>query len=159
VILALFACAPREAVEAEAPTFTPEWGDWTAQVGDTWEGSCVLEDMRTYEHPEQAWELGPYRDAFYVLDEVGYWTACTRLERAFDCPLPVIADDFTEYGYDLAATYTPRWTGTFDDTENLTGVYRVDATCEGEDCDLLTGYGEDYVAPCTVEAPLRASAD
>ena len=81
-----------------------------------------------------------------------------EFEVVLYCELPGIYDDFTSFGYDIRATYTYRWVGTFSDASNLGCAYTLDGVCEGEDCDQLTGYVEDFATPCGVEATIEASA-
>jgi hypothetical protein len=156
MILLLSACAEEAATDTEA-AFAPEYGSWAAHVGDTWGGDCALSDDQTYQHPIQEWRMEAARGGFAIRDEEGYYHACTLADRTFQCDLPVIADDFSSLGYDIRATYTPAWAGTFDDTTSLAGEYRVHAECEGDDCGMLTGYGPDFTTPCTATTPLDAT--
>ena len=154
------ACAPGadSGTAPSTPPFAPTLGPWTAQIDGTWGGDCQLADPSTHEAPDQAWTLKAAREGFAILDAEGYWTDCTLDGHAFDCPLPVIDDDLTGSGYDLHATYTPRWTGDFADEAHLSGSYAVAATCNGTDCRLITGYGADFSFPCTAMAGLEAEA-
>jgi hypothetical protein len=159
VILLLLGVGCGEPEEAVAPPFEPAYGDWTALFGATWEGDCALDDPDTYEHAEQPWILDTYREGFAVRDLEGYWYGCVLDGTDFVCPLPVTADDFASLGYDIQATYTPTWEGTFSDPSHLSGDYHIDAACTGADCGMLTGYGAGFTFPCSVSASLEASAD
>lgn len=158
-LLAWLGACSAETDTATPPPFAPTLGPWSAQFGATWEGDCALEDPQTHEAPTQLWQVDDdYRYGFSVMDEEGYWYGCTLEATAFVCALPIIADDFTSLGYDVHATYTPTWEGEFTDSSALAGVYRLEAECEGEDCDLLDGYGKRFEFPCAVETPIVASA-
>lgn len=160
-LLALLACreAPDSAAPEEEPAFAPSYGAWTALLGQTWDDGCALEDDRTYLPASQPWVLEDDRLGFAIRDEVGYRFVCTLDGQEFLCDLPDVEDDFTSIGYDIYAVYDFSYLGTFLDERTLSGTYEIDATCEGEDCDLLTGYGEDFTTPCTVSTPLEATAD
>lgn len=155
-MIGLFACA-EPVGPAEKGSVTPEFGEWTVRFASTWEGDCALADPSTYEAAEQAWIVEDDRYGFAVRDEAGYRIACALDASDFVCALPVIADDFSSLGYDVRATYSPSWRGTFADPRSFEGTHEVAAECEGTDCDVLTGYGEDFTFPCTAVAPIEGA--
>lgn len=151
------ASTPEEVAEEEA--FAPTFGAWSLRLGATWAGDCALEDDNTYLSAEQTVVFDSYRYGFSMRDEQGYWYPCFLDQMDFVCELPVTADDFRTLGYDIQATYTPTLEGAFLDADHLSGVYQIAVVCEGEDCDLLTGYGEDFSTPCTAVTDLEADAE
>jgi len=156
ILLLALACHHEASDSATPEAFAPTLGVWTAHIDATWGGDCALEDDHTWQEADQRWVLDEYRDGFAVRDETGYWYPCTLDDHDFLCELPVIDDDLSSLGLDVHATYTPTWGGAFSDEAHLSGLYSVAAVCEGEDCDQLTGYGEDFQFPCTAEAGLSA---
>lgn len=143
--------------EPEAPPFEPELGEWRVQAGQTWGGDCALADDATYLHEEQSWRLEPDRYGFAVRIDLGYRYSCALSDRDFSCDLPDIEDDFSSIGYDVYATYVYSYVGTFSSPEQFSGLYRIETQCEGEDCGLLTAYGEDFQFPCTAETSLEGA--
>lgn len=152
--MALLACAAPTPSAAQV-AISPDFGRWLVQFSPTWEGDCELADPATYEPAEQEWLVEDDRYGFAVRDAAGYRIPCTLDVADFVCPLPIVADDFSSLGYDVRATYSPTWRGTFADAQNFGGTYEVAATCEGADCSVLTGYGEDFTFPCTAVAPIE----
>jgi hypothetical protein len=54
--------------------------------------------------------------------------------------------------------YAPSIVGTFGDASSLVKTDAVAATCEGADCGLITGWGEDFSFPRSAETTVEAES-